>query len=757
MALPPRTDKQLPSGADEYVSGDPPSGIRIGIALSGGGIRSAAFNLGALQALQSRGVLEQASYLAAVSGGNYIASGLTISGAYSDPRFDNGVPLWGRRSPEERYLRQNTSYLVPGWRGRIWLGLSVAYGFILNYLPFVLSAFIAGRLIGWPLHAFGLELADLRFNGLALPRSAALTALLLGAVAAIVLALLLVAFRRFRDGRERPANYGDTMSERNAAALVFCAGAIGILLILPVLAGLYRTGSTFMLSLLTGDGVRAFGRTAERLTVGALWILLLLGVAVTALALSRRLRARRLMVVLSSLASAGLLLAPLLSSLDHSTQHGVNGGRDIVLLGVAVLIVLGMAILVHNRRYSMHLFYRERLNSAFALRRTENPETHRVVAEPISFTEPLYFADIGAKLGENNRRLPDLIVCCAVNVTSDEVPVGRYAESFTFQHDRTGGPLFGYLPTRQYEERRGVSGTRLTLPSIMAVSGAALSPLMGRFTYPPMRFLMALTNVRLGVWIKNPRHRSWCAGESEPPRRGRLARIAKFVKDGWYEPGALYVLREALGGAKSTHRFIYLTDGGHWENLGLVELLRRRCTHVLCFDASADRTGTGLDIGRAIALARTELGANITLDPRPVMPMADGLSADTAVTGRIRYPDQDEEARLVYAKAVLTADSSWDLHAFKARDARFPHHSTSQQVFSDEQFEAYRSLGFQAGCRALDRLNIPDPLLDTPEPQDIGHVPDDVSDDERELAGRGPQRAADLRYATVPRPGQWAE
>jgi hypothetical protein len=174
------------------------------------------------------------------------------------------------------------------------------------------------------------------------------------------------------------------------------------------------------------------------------------------------------------------------------------------------------------------------------------------------------------------------------------------------------------------------------------------------------------------------------------------------------------VLREALGGAKSTHRFIYLTDGGHWENLGLVELLRRRCTHVLCFDASADRTGTGLDIGRAIALARTELGVNIALDPRPVLPGPQGTSEDMAVTGQIQYPGEPVERRLVYAKAVLTDGATWDLHAFKARDPRFPNHSTTQQAFSDEQFEAYRSLGFQAGTRALALLNLPGPVLDRP-------------------------------------------
>ena len=302
-------------------------------------------------------------------------------------------------------------------------------------------------------------------------------------------------------------------------------------------------------------------------------------------------------------------------------------------------------------------------------------------------------------------RGPPLFAWVNVNVTSDEVPVGRFAESFTFTHAKSGGPRFTYQDTTRFEESRGPKGTALTLPSIMAVSGAALAPLMGRFTFPPLRLLMALTNVRLGVWVRNPRHPSFDARPERP--HGRLGRLWASVVEGWREPGALYVLREAIGGLTLTkRRFIYLTDGGHWENLGLVELLRRRCTQILCFDASTDADGAATDIGRAIALARSELGADIVLDPAPTMPRDGTHSADLAVLGEVRYPDGDK-ARLVYAKAALTEDLSWDLRSFHHRDGRFPHHSLSRQIFTDEQFEAYRSLGHAAGRRAAAVLNLP--------------------------------------------------
>ncbi|SDF36109.1 Patatin-like phospholipase [Lentzea fradiae] len=699
--------RSLPNVGAEYVE-DPPEGIRIGIALSGGGIRSAAFNLGAMQALQHRHVLERADYLTGVSGGNYVASALTITGAYSNPGTDNGKPHWGSGSVEERHLRQHTNYLAPGRVGRLWLGLSMVYGFILNYLPFVLCAFIGGKLAGWALNWLGQPLERLRLNGLDLPAALPLKVLLIGAAALAVVAVLLVAYRRFIDIRRSPRNYGETRSEGVAANLVLLVGVIAVLLVLPPLASLYGKVSTAMISWLFHEPPEAFDTTQGRVVMAAVWLVLSLVLAIAALALSRRFRALRLMLVLSGLGSAGLLLVPLLSSLEFAARLGVRGTGDLLGVLAATAVVVLMSIKVHNRRYSMHLFYRERLNSVFALRRKLN-EDGDVVCEPIGYDERLYFSKIGSKLRASGRKMPKLIVCCAVNLTSDEVPVGRFAESFTFEHDQSGGGLFGRRGTDWYEEQTGLPGTQLTLPSIMAVSGAALSPLMGRFTYPPLRFLMALTNVRLGVWIKNPLHPRW-ERKPEPPR-GRLARLWASVLDGWHEPGALYVLREALGATKSTHRFIYLTDGGHWENTGLVELLRRRCTHVLCFDASSDPTGAGLDIGRAIALARSELGADVELDPRPTMPGEDGMSELMAVRGQVRYPDQGGEAKLIYGKAVLTRSGSWDLHAFKAREGRFPNHSTSKQMFTDEQFEAYRRLGYEAGTQAVDLLNIPDALL----------------------------------------------
>jgi hypothetical protein len=715
MALRPRESRPVP-GYDEEYCAEKPRGRRIGISLSGGGIRSAAFNLGALQALQEERVLGSAEYVAAVSGGNYIASALTISHAYAEPGAEDGHPLWAHGSPEERLLRRNTNYLAPGFTGRVWLVMNVLHGFVLNYLPFVLSGFIAGRVLGWLAFAAGIRLTQPPSWTIVVPL-VLIALLLLGAVGVVALA-------RTRDGRLGVREYGESHLEQWAARCIRFAGLVLVLLVLPGLAGLYGVACNAVLTRLVGPA--AFDAPLGRFATAGGWLLAALVLGGIAVPLAQRPRMRWLMLVLSVFASGGLLLVPLLSSLEYAARHGITSAADVLWVLAALAVVLLMAVKVHNRRYSMHLFYRERLNSAFAVKRRRD-ENGRPVAEPVPYTQRLPFSEVGDRLEQQGAQIPKLIVCCAVNVTSSEVPVGRFAESFTFTHDRTGGPRFTYQDTTRFEESRGPKGTDLTLPSIMAVSGAALSPLMGRFTYPPFRLLMALTNVRLGVWVRNPRHPSWNAPAAAP--KGWLGRLRASIVEGWREPGALYVLREAIGGLTLAHRYVYLTDGGHWENLGLVELLRRRCTDVLCFDASADAAGAAGDIGRAIALARSELGADVTLDPAPTRPLDGTSSADLAVRGDVHYPDGGQ-ARLVYAKATLTEALSWDLRSFQHRDGRFPHHSTARQIFTDEQFEAYRSLGHAAGRRAVELLNLPTSQLRS-HPSTNGHVPMKVPDSVR--------------------------
>lgn len=207
---------------------------------------------------------------------------------------------------------------------------------------------------------------------------------------------------------------------------------------------------------------------------------------------------------------------------------------------------------------------------------------------------------------------------------------------------------------------------------------------MGKLTRWPLRFLLALANVRLGVWVPNPRRlESLRAGRAPYPR-----------------PRPIYLLKELLGRNSLNDRFLYVTDGGHYENLGLVELLRRGCTRIHCFDASGGRSLRAL--GEAIALARSELGVEVAIRTEALEPdPQSGFAERCVVRGTVTFPG-GATGELIYARTVMTEDLPFDVRAFHAHDADFPHHSTSDQLYTDEKFEAYRELGAHAGRAALD-------------------------------------------------------
>jgi len=223
----------------------------------------------------------------------------------------------------------------------------------------------------------------------------------------------------------------------------------------------------------------------------------------------------------------------------------------------------------------------------------------------------------------------------------------------------------------------------------------------------PLTFLMALANLRLGVWVPNPR---WVAETDEDTPLPR-----KFAK-----ARASYLFKELLGRNRIDDRYLYVSDGGHYENLGLVELLRRGCTEIYCLDAS----GVGGDgaefktLGDAIALARSELNVEIEFsgkkgeNPEELTPPQepksgkdDPLAKRDVVTATIRYPPgPDREpgpvGKLVYVRNTMTGKAPWDVRAHHESDPRFPNNPTVDQLYTDQKFEAYRALGAVAGANA---------------------------------------------------------
>lgn len=234
----------------------------------------------------------------------------------------------------------------------------------------------------------------------------------------------------------------------------------------------------------------------------------------------------------------------------------------------------------------------------------------------------------------------------------------------------------GYAPTRSFAYQDG--GPRMA--TAVATSGAAMSPNWGFHSSPTMAFLLTIFNVRLGLWIRNPRH-----------KRFRLRGRHSNPSSPWF--GLFYLLAELFGMVNDEAAFVYLTDGGHFENMGLYELVRRHCTTIVICDAEQDGDLSFQGIGMAIRKCRIDHGAEIDLDLSQLDPTGTPPAAPfCAIAGTIRYSN-GTVGQVLYIKSVYTADLPPDLVNFRKENPTFPNTSTADQWFSESQFESYRRLG----------------------------------------------------------------
>jgi hypothetical protein len=696
---------------------------KIGIACSGGGVRSAGFSLGGLQVLQEAKVLQASAYLAGVSGGSYIAAAFAMVHKTwpGQTRPDRGEPGWDDSdpalvdernppffpgSPEEQYLRNRVSYMAPGTWGKLRLGLRVLLGMVWNLAFIALFLVTVGLPLGllygeiWP--PLTHHLADsgvcdppgCGFTPLGIPDGILWPVLIVAGVALLLGLVSMLALKSRLNWRD--------FTETLAIRLFLLAAVAAVLLIgLPVLLSLVRAlGENRALSpdsgpLLVGtSGTAAVGaallvhlrgqwaeaqRVATKLQDATKWYR----------GLGRRLRTA-LAYALAAVAGPVLMLAFVLFAMSALLNHPDAGERWLVC-GLAAVLFVVLYRRADLTSWSLHPFYRRRLHSAFALKRVRQPgERPRIAARDCGeaverdYEQLLMLSDFPR---DRERTWPTLLVCAAANISDDAAtPPGRTVTSFTFSSQTMGGPLVGAVDTAEFEQacdRR--AKTAFTLPAAVAISGAALSPSMGKSTRRPLRFLLALANVRLGVWVPNPR------------------RIGTFRDSStvYPRPRPSYLLRELLGRNHINAPFVYVTDGGHYDNLGIVELVRRGCTEIYCFDASNDDFDA---LGDAVALVRSELEVEIEIDRRPLVPDKDtGFAERDCMCGTIAYPgDHAPAGKLYYARTVMTEGVPADVLAYHARNPRFPHDPTADQLYKDERFEAYRALGARAARSALD-------------------------------------------------------
>lgn len=359
------------------------------------------------------------------------------------------------------------------------------------------------------------------------------------------------------------------------------------------------------------------------------------------------------------------------------------------------LVGLVMGWFVDINRFSLHAAYRDRLIRAYmgASRGSQR--------QPHPFTG--FDEDDNLQLREMRGNRPLHIVTMALNLVGgdDLAWQDRKAEPFTASPLHAGSFHLGYRDAQEYGLHRDGRGA-LSLGTAMAISGAAASPNMGYHSSPVVTFLLALFNVRLGWWLGNPGRAGDKTWNTPGPR---------------FAPSPLFA--EAFGLTDDQHPYVYLSDGGHFENLGLYEMVLRRCHFIVVSDGAEDSSFTFEDLGNAVSKIRIDLGVPIRFDrilirPRPKDLEVYDVRSEEAKGKEITQPycalaricyscvdgipageerGKDVDGWLLYIKPSLNGTEPADVFHYARLHPDFPHESTAEQLYTENQFESYRELG----------------------------------------------------------------
>jgi hypothetical protein len=306
----------------------------------------------------------------------------------------------------------------------------------------------------------------------------------------------------------------------------------------------------------------------------------------------------------------------------------------------------------------MHNFYHDRLSEAYIIKKD---------GEKIISNEDQKLSD----LHKQKNGAPYQLINTTLNIPSCKDPYlkGRRADFFLLSKLYCGSKVTGYKKTEQYEKGK------THLSTAMAVSGAAASPQMGDISSPFLTFLMTLLNVRLNRYMPNPRRN-----------------LGSYVPLWPY-----YFVKELLNLGNEKDVLLNISDGGHYENLGIYELLRRKCKVIIASDCGADPEYKFNDFANLQRKARIDLGIDITIDMTDLRPNKKTQStAKNFVSGIIEYPGHDL-GLLIYIKSTMTGKEPEDLQSYRKKNPTFPDQTTADQFFDEAQFESYRELGYFTG------------------------------------------------------------
>jgi hypothetical protein len=727
---------------------DSPNDI-VGLALSGGGIRSAIFNLGFLQGLADLDLLRHFHYLATVSGGGYIGGwwsayrsrrlavarrtgGVEPEGSFPTPRSD------GREAPEVHHLREFSRFLAPRWgffELEMWqlfsalftamapslvVAVSLLFVLLSTWLLLLFYAFTStwpslDVLIGFAtLTALvALEMGTARKEGVRNRFSAnplgyvAITCLTVGVVF-LVPWLWSVGAAPIEppEFAAQVASHNTTLNLRLLYPASVWLTLAGLLIMVrftfsrtvgPAKSWVWRAPLDRVVARLLAMAV---AWAVGILVFGLVWYLQndvlrataagILGVGSGgAFAWFRKLTAREPTKAKTGgvLEKVKLLTPRFLAFVAFAacfvgTAYLVlkcleSGVFRETYIAAATIVILSLFIFAPNE-VGLHAFYKARISRAF-LGASNTPRNSWIpsrqgTADP---TLPSPNQESSEQQGDDIliTELPGLrpfhLICCAANDLAGNplTNLNRGARSAVISR-------LGFSVADSFYRWTAPKQKVISLGAALTASAAAFDSNMGSKSVDygfGAAFVMSALNLRLGLWLV-------------PPQK-LFDRILV---------GALFI-EEMFGRTLADWRKgpVHLTDGGHFDNTALYELLRRHCRYIVVSDCGEDPEVLFDDLGNVLRRAREDFSVEIDVNLEVLKPNREGFCAQHVAVGDIHYPNGDRGI-IVIVKPGLVGEEPKDVLQYKSRNPRFPHESTGDQFYDEKQWESYRRLGSHA-------------------------------------------------------------
>lgn len=795
---------------------DPDSPL-VGVALSGGGIRSATFCLGLFQALARQKLIRRIDFLSTVSGGGYFGSFLGSSFARDQASADTVEDeLADNHSWSMQWLRDNGRFLSPNGAGDSWLAAAVffrnwvALQVVLLTFAFLLLGFgvlvrselwtshptaaLWSQLEGflWQHQVFGiwwspwLLLPVIPFTLLMAPAGSLYWLTQLDPLMGLIRRGVALGWRPARDWttREFAGGMQNGLTRAFVAGFIAAAGLLAFVLVdsLGQTAYLRWSGGDFAFPSLwafvtsAGVGAYAFGSKIFILLESALGKQKI-KIASDLLALGLALVWLLLIVVALSVVACGF--AWRWQPVWDGSRLATMVGAWQLMLAVAVMFAVSWWF---SRSFgfvnlsSMQQIYAARLSRAYVgasnprRRRQENYSMTELVPgddfpledyQPHLHGGPLHLINVTVnetlsaktQIERLDRKgLAMVIGPCGLSVGTTAHALwaaesgatdGRSALRALWENNtRAIEPVRSGLNHALPPVRRSGALPKIEALSVgrwISVSGAAFTTGLGGGTHLGLSLLLGLANIRLGYW--------WDSGFN--PRRLQLNARPTFLElagriASWVLPVQTCLVGEFFARFHGpARRYWYLSDGGHFENSGCYELIRRRMPFIVFSDAGQDPGYQFADLANLVRKARTDFGAEIevlrrasdqakqepgTRHPLPSLeelvhpallevigspddfsPLR-GIDGDEespppqspsarrhALLARVRYADTGEICWLLVIKPGLMGDEPEDVAQYQRTHALFPQEPTSDQYFDEAQWESYRKLGEHIG------------------------------------------------------------